>query len=115
MPVTLQTRLLRFLDQGTVRAIGSSTEEKVDVQLVATTNCIIEEAVEERRFRSDLLYRIRGVEVTLPPLRERSDFPLIARTLLKTLAPACARSLTKLSSFSSNSDGRATSGSLNIC
>ena len=89
MPVTLQARLLRFLDQGTVRAIGSSTEEKVDVQLVAATNCIIEQAVEERRFRSDLLYRIRGVEVTLPPLRERSDFPLIARTLLKTLAPQC--------------------------
>jgi sigma-54 dependent transcriptional regulator, acetoin dehydrogenase operon transcriptional activator AcoR len=92
MPVTLQARLLRFLDQGTVRAIGSSTEEKVDVQLVAATNCIIEQAVEERRFRSDLLYRIRGVEVCLPPLRERSDFPLIARTLLKTLASECALS-----------------------
>jgi transcriptional regulator of acetoin/glycerol metabolism len=90
MPVTLQARLLRFLDQGTVRAIGSSTEEKVDVQLVAATNCIIEEAVEEKRFRSDLLYRIRGVEVALPPLRERSDFPIIVRTLLETLAPECA-------------------------
>jgi transcriptional regulator with PAS, ATPase and Fis domain len=90
MPVALQARLLRFLDQGTVRAIGSSTEEKVDVQLVAATNCVIEEAVEEKRFRSDLLYRIRGVEVTLPPLRERSDFPLIVRTLLKTPAPECA-------------------------
>jgi len=46
--------------------------------------------VEEKRFRSDLLYRIRGVEVTLPPLRECSDFPLIVRMLLKTLAPGCA-------------------------
>jgi transcriptional regulator of acetoin/glycerol metabolism len=89
MAVALQARLLRFLDQGTVRSIGSSTEEKVDVQLVAATNCAIEEAVDQKRFRSDLLYRIRGVEVTLPPLRERSDFPLIARTLLKGLAPAC--------------------------
>ncbi len=86
MAVALQARLLRFLDQGTVRSIGSSTEEKVDVQLVAATNCAIEEAVEQKRFRSDLLYRIRGVEVTLPPLRERSDFPLIVRTLLKGLA-----------------------------
>ncbi len=92
MPVSLQARLLRFLDQGTVRAIGSSTEEKVDVQLVAATNSNIEEAVEEKRFRSDLLYRIRGVEVTLPPLHERCDFPLIARTLLKTLAPECVLS-----------------------
>jgi transcriptional regulator of acetoin/glycerol metabolism len=92
MPVSLQARLLRFLDQGTVRAIGSSTEEKVDVQLVAATNCIIEEAVKEKRFRSDLLYRIQGVEVTLPPLRERSDFALIARTLLQALAPRCTLS-----------------------
>jgi transcriptional regulator with PAS, ATPase and Fis domain len=89
MAVALQARLLRFLDQGTVRSIGSSTEEKVDVQLVAATNCAIEEAVDQKRFRPDLLYRIRGVEVTLPPLRERSDFPLIARTLLKGLAPEC--------------------------
>jgi len=92
MPVALQARLLRFLDQRTVRAIGSSTEEKVDVQLVAATNCIIEEAVKEKRFRSDLLYRIQGVEVTLPPLRERSDFALIARTLLEALAPRCSLS-----------------------
>ena len=90
MAVGLQARLLRFLDQGTVRAIGSSSEEKVDVQLLAATNCDIEEAVEQKRFRSDLLYRIRGVEVSLPPLRERSDFALIATSLLKDLAPECA-------------------------
>jgi sigma-54 dependent transcriptional regulator, acetoin dehydrogenase operon transcriptional activator AcoR len=90
MAVGLQARLLRFLDQGTVRAIGSSSEEKVDVQLLAATNCDIEEAVVQKRFRSDLLYRIRGVEVSLPPLRERSDFSLIARSLLKDLAPECA-------------------------
>jgi transcriptional regulator of acetoin/glycerol metabolism len=89
MAVALQARSLRFLDQGTVRSIRSSTEEKVDVQLVAATNCAIDEAVDQKRFRSDLLYPIRGVEVTLPPLRERSDFPLIARTLLKGLAPEC--------------------------
>jgi transcriptional regulator with PAS, ATPase and Fis domain len=87
MAISLQARLLRFLDQGTVRAIGSSTEEKVDVQLVAATNCAIEEAVDQKRFRSDLLYRISGVEVVLPPLRERSDFAVIVRTLLKGLAP----------------------------
>jgi transcriptional regulator of acetoin/glycerol metabolism len=90
MAVALQARLLRFLDQGTVRAIGSSSEEKVDVQLLAATNCDIEEAVGQKRFRPDLLYRIRGVEVSLPPLRERSDFSLIARKLLKDLAPECA-------------------------
>jgi len=90
MPVTLQARLLRFLDQGTVRALGSSTEEKVDVQILAATNCSIEEAVELKRFRTDLLYRIRGVEVTLPPLRERTDFVPIVKTLLSGLAQDCS-------------------------
>ena len=90
MPVTLQARLLRFLDQGTVRALGCSTEEKVDVQILAATNCAIEEAVELKRFRTDLLYRIRGVEVTLPPLRQRTDFVQIVKTLLHALAPDCS-------------------------
>ena len=90
MPVTLQARLLRFLDQGTVRALGCSTEEKVDVQILAATNCVIEEAVELKRFRTDLLYRIRGIEVTLPPLRERTDFSQIVKTILHGLAPDCA-------------------------
>jgi sigma-54 dependent transcriptional regulator, acetoin dehydrogenase operon transcriptional activator AcoR len=90
MPVTLQARLLRFLDQGTVRALGCSAEEKVDVQILAATNCAIEEAVQLKRFRTDLLYRIRGVEVTLPPLRERTDFVQIVKILLHGLAPNCS-------------------------
>jgi transcriptional regulator of acetoin/glycerol metabolism len=89
MPVGLQARLLRFLDQWTVRAVGSSTEEKVNVQVVAATNCSLEEAVEKQKFRVDLLYRLRGVEVTLPPLRERSDFPQIVQSLLTALEPNC--------------------------
>ena len=89
MPVALQARLLRFLDQWSVRAVGSSTEEKVNVQVVAATNCSLEEAVEKQKFRIDLLYRLRGVEVTLPPLRERSDFPQIVQFLLKALEPNC--------------------------
>ena len=89
MPVALQARLLRFLDQWTVRAVGSSTEEKVDVQVVAATNCSLEEAVERQQFRVDLLYRLCGVEVTLPPLRKRSDFPQVVQSLLKAFEPSC--------------------------
>jgi sigma-54 dependent transcriptional regulator, acetoin dehydrogenase operon transcriptional activator AcoR len=89
MPVALQARLLRFLDQFTVRAVGSSTEEKVDVQVVAATNCSLEEAVEKQQFRLDLLYRLRGIELTLPPLRKRSDFPLVVQSLLNALEPNC--------------------------
>jgi sigma-54 dependent transcriptional regulator, acetoin dehydrogenase operon transcriptional activator AcoR len=89
MPVALQARLLRFLDQFTVRAVGSSTEEKVDVQVVAATNCSLEQAVEKQQFRVDLLYRLRGIELTLPPLRKRSDFPLVVQSLLNALEPNC--------------------------
>ncbi len=67
MPFALQAKLLRFLDQWTVRAVGSASEETVDVQVVSATNSSLEQAVEDRRFRPDLLYRLRGVEITLPP------------------------------------------------
>ena len=86
----LQAKLLRFLDQWTVRAVGSTSEEVVNVQIVSATNSSLEQAVEQRQFRSDLLYRLRGVEVTLPPLRERSDFAEIVQALLAELGPAWA-------------------------
>jgi sigma-54 dependent transcriptional regulator, acetoin dehydrogenase operon transcriptional activator AcoR len=90
MPMPLQAKLLRFLDQWTVRAVGSTSEEVVNVQIVSATNSSLEQAVEQRQFRSDLLYRLRGVEVTLPPLRERSDFAEIVQALLAELGPAWA-------------------------
>ncbi|HEY5752951.1 MAG TPA: sigma-54-dependent Fis family transcriptional regulator [Chthoniobacterales bacterium] len=87
MPVALQARLLRFLDQWTVRAVGSSEETDVDVQVIAATNSPLEKAVAEGKFRADLLYRLQGIEVFLPPLRERSDFDKIVRSLLADLVP----------------------------
>jgi transcriptional regulator of acetoin/glycerol metabolism len=86
MPGALQGRLLRFLDQWTVRAVGSSIEEEVDVQVVAATNSPLETTVAEGKFRTDLLYRIQGIEVTIPPLRDRSDFNAIVDATLKDLA-----------------------------
>src|SRR6202008_4572294 len=90
MPMPLKAKLLRFLDQWTVRAVGSTSEEVVNVQIVSATNSSLEQAVEKRQFRSHLLYRLRGVEVTLPPLRERSDFAEIVPALLAELGPAWA-------------------------
>ena len=55
MPISLQPALLRFLDNWTVRPIGSSKGQKVDVQLITATNCDLEEAISEKRFRRDLL------------------------------------------------------------
>jgi sigma-54 dependent transcriptional regulator, acetoin dehydrogenase operon transcriptional activator AcoR len=87
MPINLQPALLRFLDSWTVRPIGSVKEQKVDVQLVTATNCDLEQAIADRRFRRDLLYRINGVDILLPPLRNRSDFDQIVRDLLSQVAP----------------------------
>jgi transcriptional regulator of acetoin/glycerol metabolism len=87
MPTSLQPALLRFLDNWTVRPIGSHKEFEVNVQLITATNCNLEEAVAERRFRRDLLHRIDGIEVFLPPLRERSDFQQIVWDVLGRISP----------------------------
>jgi sigma-54 dependent transcriptional regulator, acetoin dehydrogenase operon transcriptional activator AcoR len=87
MALNLQPALLRFLDSWTIRPIGSSREVKVNIQLITATNCDLEKAIAEKRFRSDLLHRIEGVEILLPPLRDRSDFDEIVRNLLNQISP----------------------------
>jgi len=84
MPLLLQATILRFLDGWKVRQIGGTKEHQVDIQLVTATNCDLEEAVLEKRFRADLLYRINTVDVRVPPLRERSDLAEIAAAILET-------------------------------
>lgn len=85
----MQVELLRVLDSGTVRRIGSSQERPCDVRLVAATNRDLDEEVGAGRFRRDLLYRLNAATVHLPALRERLlDLPVMARTFL---AEACTR------------------------
>ncbi len=84
MPVTLQAVLLRFLDDWTLRPIGGA-KRQVDVLLVSATNADLSESIAKGRFRSDLLFRLNTLEVTLPPLAERSDFDAIATHLLATI------------------------------
>jgi sigma-54 dependent transcriptional regulator, acetoin dehydrogenase operon transcriptional activator AcoR len=86
MPVTLQAVLLRFLDDWTVRPVGGSKRE-VDVLLVSATNANLDDAIAKARFRSDLLFRLNTLEVTLLPLRERTDFAEIARYLMEKIDP----------------------------
>jgi transcriptional regulator of acetoin/glycerol metabolism len=86
MPVTLQAVLLRFLDDWTVRPVGGSKRE-VDVLLVSATNANLDDAIAKARFRSDLLFRLNTLEVTLLPLRERTDFAEIARHLMEKIDP----------------------------
>ena len=91
MPVTLQAVLLRFLDDWTVRPVGGSKRE-VDVLLVSATNANLDDAIAKGRFRSDLLFRLNTLEVTLLPLRERTDFADIARHLMAKIDPSIALS-----------------------
>ncbi len=71
LPLSMQAKLLRVLEERQIRAVGSDREVAVDVRVVSATNRDLETAVEEQRFRSDLFYRINVIQVELPPLRTR--------------------------------------------
>jgi sigma-54 dependent transcriptional regulator, acetoin dehydrogenase operon transcriptional activator AcoR len=90
LPLPMQSKLLRFLDDRVVRAVGAQEGRVVDVQLLAATNADLDAAVREHRFRDDLLYRLNTVCVKLPALRERHDREAAVRWVLRTLAPQAA-------------------------
>jgi len=82
-PIELQAKFLRALDSGQVRRLGSVQSESVDVRIVSATNRNLLEAARARLFREDLLYRLRGFEIHIPPLRERrEDIAPLARHFL---------------------------------
>lgn len=84
----MQTKILRFLQEGEIRPVGSTKTIATDVRVVASTNRMLETLVGEGGFRADLFYRLNVIAIHMPPLRERSeDIPLLARYFLeKTLA-----------------------------
>ncbi|MEG9298654.1 sigma 54-interacting transcriptional regulator [Mangrovibacillus sp. Mu-81] len=73
MPLNMQAKLLRVLQEGEVEAVGASRVHHVNVRIIAATNRPLEKMMEEKRFRSDLYYRINVVPFVIPPLRERKD------------------------------------------
>ncbi|HNW59113.1 MAG TPA: sigma-54 dependent transcriptional regulator [bacterium] len=87
MPLPIQAKLLRVLQEQAFERLGSSTPIKVDVRLIAATNRSLEDLVKTRAFREDLYYRLNVVRIELPPLRERkSDIPLLAEHFVHQFA-----------------------------
>src|SRR5215472_1697723 len=73
LPAALQAKLLTAIEEGSVRRIGSTRSERVDVWIISASNVELRSAILERRFREDLYQRLAGLTLVLPPLRERGD------------------------------------------
>jgi Nif-specific regulatory protein len=87
MPLTLQAKLLRVLQENTIRPVGATSEKQVDVRILCATNRDLAAEVEKGRFRQDLYYRLMVFPIKLPPLRERrEDIAQLARHFLKRYA-----------------------------
>ena len=92
MPISLQAKLLRAIQNGTFRRVGGTTDVTVDVRIVAATNKNLEEEVSAGKFREDLYYRLNVVPLHIPPLRERiEDIPLLVEHFMKKFSAAPRR------------------------
>ncbi len=84
MPLNLQAKLLRVIQEKEVEPVGSNKPVKIDVRIIAATNKNLKSMVKNAKFREDLYYRLNVIEITLPPLRERkSDIPILANFFIK--------------------------------
>src|SRR5690554_5468437 len=102
MPLALQAKLLRVLQEGMVKPVGSDQEEPVDVRILAATHVDLLKAVREGSFREDLYYRLETLTLRVPPLRERGDdIDLLAMHFLREAARRHQRGFLKLSEVSS--------------
>jgi transcriptional regulator with PAS, ATPase and Fis domain len=97
MPLSMQVKLLRVLQEGTLTPVGSTEQRKVDVRVVAATNKDLKEMIEDQQFREDLYYRINVINLVVPPLRDRKeDIPIL---LDHFLSRGCKEKNVALKSF----------------
>jgi transcriptional regulator with GAF, ATPase, and Fis domain len=88
VPLSTQTKLLRFLEEGIIRRLGDTKERKINVRIISATNKNLDAEVSKGNFRDDLFYRLKVVKITLPPLRKRrKDIPLMVSYFLKQFEP----------------------------
>ncbi|MDV7399506.1 sigma 54-interacting transcriptional regulator, partial [Arthrospira platensis SPKY1] len=98
MPLSLQAKLLRALQEGEIQAIGSSKTIRVDVRIIAATNRDLKEEVAAGRFREDLYYRLNVLPIQIPPLRERdTDIIELAEVFIARYAQKYQRAIEPLS------------------
>lgn len=90
MPYPLQVRLLRVLQERVVNPLGSTKSIPVDIAIICATHRDLREMIAQNRFREDLYYRLNGLVVRLPPLRERSDLSVVIQKLLQRESHGCA-------------------------
>jgi len=94
MPLETQVKLLRVLEDGEVYRVGSNQAQKVDVRIVSATNRNLEEEIRNGRFREDLFWRLKGILIEIPPLRERtSDIPALVHHYLKEFSHAYGKQI----------------------
>jgi two-component system response regulator HydG len=99
IPLPVQVKLLRFLQEGETRQVGDTKVRKFDVRIISATNRNLEEAIRDGVFREDLFFRLNVIPIFLPPLRERKeDIPPLATHLLQRLCDAHSRKVTGISS-----------------
>jgi two-component system response regulator PilR (NtrC family) len=101
MSLTMQVKLLRVLQERTVRPVGGTNEIPIDVRVIAATNRDLDKQVAENTFREDLYYRLSVIPVSVPPLRQRrEDIALLVNHFLKKYAPGAGKSIQRVSSQS---------------
>lgn len=89
VPLSTQTKLLRFLEEGAIRRLGDTKERKLNVRIISATNKNLDAEVSKGNFRDDLYYRLKVVKIIIPPLRKRrKDVPLLVNYFLKQFAPS---------------------------
>lgn len=98
LPLNMQVKILRVLQEREIERIGSVKSQKIDVRIIAATNRDLKEMVKKKLFREDLYYRLNVINIGVPPLRERiEDIPLLARHLMKKLSSEMERHVTEIS------------------